>query len=81
MHGGKPLRITIIVDAWAVTIDGYTDLLQRLDVMKKPWVQMVVPWKRGDAESEADKEKLWSALDSALGQKLARSSTTELPGA
>jgi FxsC-like protein len=77
-HGHELLRSgppsspeVLIVDAWATTIDKYASLLKRLDAMNKPWVQVVVPWKRGDADDEAAKRKLRLALVSALGHKLA----------
>jgi FxsC-like protein len=66
----------LIVDAWAATIDSYASLLRRLDAMDKPWIQVVVPWKRGDEENEAATVMLRSALRAALGHKLAEGRAT-----
>jgi FxsC-like protein len=66
----------LIVDAWATTIDWCVSLLRRLDAMDKPWVQVVVPWKRGDNGNEAAETELWPALASALGHKLAEGRAT-----
>ncbi len=77
LRGGAPSSPEVlIVDAWAATIDGYASLLRRLDAMNKPWVQVVVPWQRGDEENEAARAKLWPALVSALGHKLAEGRAT-----
>lgn len=66
------------MDAWATTIDRYASLLRRLDVMNKPWVQVVVPWQRGDEDDEAVRDELRLALVSALGHKLAEGRATAL---
>jgi FxsC-like protein len=72
LSGGPPTSPEVlIVDARVTMIDGYARLLRRLDAMDKPWVQVVVPWKQDDDDSEAVRAKLWSALFSVLGHKLA----------
>jgi FxsC-like protein len=79
LRRGRPASPQVlIVDAWATTIDRYASLLRRLDVMNKPWVQVVVPWQRGDEDDEAVRDELRSALVSALGHKLAEGRATAL---
>jgi FxsC-like protein len=79
LRGGRPSSPQVlIVDAWATTIDRYARLLRRVDAMDKPWVQVVVPWRRSEEEDEAVKTKLRSALAAALGRKLAAGRATSL---
>jgi FxsC-like protein len=77
-HGEQLLRDeppsspeVLVVDAWAARIDPYASQLRRLNDMNKPWVQVVVPWQRSDAENEAAEAELRSSLNEALGRKLA----------
>jgi FxsC-like protein len=60
----------LLIDPWAVTQPECENLLRRLDVMDKPWVQVVVVWNQQDAQMEANADKLRAALDAALPRKL-----------
>jgi FxsC-like protein len=79
LRGGRPASPQVlIVDAWATRIDRYARLLRCLDVMDKPWVQVVVPWQDG-REDAAVTAELQAALAAALGRKLAGGRATSLP--
>jgi FxsC-like protein len=61
----------LIVDAWATMQAEFTERLRRIDGPGKPWIQVVVPWNRGDAELLEAEPKLRQSLDMALKEKLA----------
>ena len=66
----------IVVDPWAVTQPECQRLLDRCNLADKPWVQVLIPWSNGDAESLASAGRLRLALDSALGSKLEKGRVT-----
>jgi len=73
LNGERPSAPELlIVDPWASRQDKFRELLKRLDAMDKPWVQVVVPWNRGDAESTTAEAELRAALEEALHRKLAQ---------
>ncbi len=77
LSGGPPSGPQVlIVDAWAIRPDGQRDLLRRLDAMNKPWVQVLIPWNRLDAENAEQEARLRDALAASLRRKLAEGRVT-----
>ena len=72
LGGGPPARPEVlIVDPWAATLPHCQHLLQQLDALETPWVQVVVAWNSADTEIAGAEAKLRGALDSCLPRKLA----------
>jgi FxsC-like protein len=61
----------LIVDAWATTQPECQRKLQQIDALDKPWIQVVVPWNREDAEFAGAEAMLRQSLDVALRDKIA----------
>jgi FxsC-like protein len=73
LNGERPSAPELlIVDPWASRQDKVRELLMRLDAMDKPWVQVVVPWNRRDAETAMAESELREGLEEALHRKLAQ---------
>jgi FxsC-like protein len=66
----------LIVDPWAARQDKYLRQLMRLDAMDKPWVQVLVPWNRHDAETAKAEADLREAIEAGLRRKLAEGRAT-----
>lgn len=66
----------VIVDPWAARQDKFRQQLSRLNALDRPWVQVLVPWNRRDAESTAAEAALRDALDRALHRKLTEDRAT-----
>ena len=60
----------LIIDPWALMLPRCQQLLQQLDALNTPWVQVVIPWNR-EGESEQAEGKLRVALDTTIARKLA----------
>jgi FxsC-like protein len=66
----------LLVDAWATTQAECQETLRRFDGLAKPWVQVVVPWNRNDAETAEAETNLRLSLDTSLRNKLAEGRAT-----
>lgn len=71
--GGEDIRGPglMIVDAWATTQPECREKLRNIDALGRPWVQVVVPWNREDAETVEAEAALRQSLEMALRAKLA----------
>jgi FxsC-like protein len=69
------------VDPWAVTLPEHREILQRVDVMENPWVQVVVVWNQRDPQLRAERERLEAALNEALPRKLSEAGAISLQAA
>ena len=77
LSGGPPDRPEVlIIDPWATTLPHCQHLLQQLDAMDTPWVQVIVAWNGADEELMGAEAKLRGALDSCLPRKLAEGRAT-----
>lgn len=77
LSGRRPSAPGVLfVDPWATRQDDRRQLLMRLDAMDNPWIQVLVPWNKRDAESTAAEAELRDALDGALRRKLAEGNAT-----
>jgi FxsC-like protein len=61
----------LLVDAWATVDPGCHKTLRRLDALSKPWISVMVPWNRLDAETTSAAAKLRHSLETSLHHKLA----------
>src|SRR5262249_25904946 len=61
----------LIVDPWALMLPRLRILLERIDTVNAPWVQVVVPWSDWEAESLESEANLRAVLDATLRRKLA----------
>jgi FxsC-like protein len=61
----------LLVDPWAVMQTESSKTLHRLDQLDKPWIQVVVPWNRSDAQTAAAEVQLRTSLGESLSRKLA----------
>jgi FxsC-like protein len=69
----RPTAPTVVlVDAWATLDERWKALLRRLDsaVQNKPWIRIIVPWNRQDAETLANTVALREAIEDVLGHCL-----------
>jgi FxsC-like protein len=77
LKDGPPgLPEVLIIDPWAVMLPQCQRLLQKLDAMDKPWVQVVIPWSSADLEIARAEPELRGLLDSCLLRKLAEGRAT-----
>ncbi len=60
----------LLVDVWATMQAECQERLRQIDARGTPWIQLVVPWNRRDAEVLESELKLRQSLDLALGGKL-----------
>jgi FxsC-like protein len=60
----------LLIDPWAVLQLECREILRRLDLLDKPWVQVVVVWNRHDVQLQGEAEKVRSALEAALPRTL-----------
>jgi FxsC-like protein len=60
----------LIIDPWALMLPRCQQLLQQLDALDTPWLQVVIPWNR-DGESLVAEGKLRVALDTTIQRKIA----------
>jgi FxsC-like protein len=60
----------LLIDPWAALQSECQEILQRLDSMDNPWVQVIVVWNHQDPQMEADAERIRTALNGALPRKL-----------
>jgi FxsC-like protein len=71
LSGGPPSGPQVlIIDPWATMLPRCQHLLQRLDALEAPWVQVVIPWNRRDGESPEAEGKLRVALDASMRRKI-----------
>jgi FxsC-like protein len=60
----------LLVDVWATVTPEYRDLLRRVAEIDNPWIQVMIPWNRLDAETAAAEPTLRRSLEEALHRKL-----------
>jgi FxsC-like protein len=65
----------LIVDPWALLVPYTRQLLQRVNDLWLPWVQVVIPWSAADEESQQAKGKLRIVLGAAIQSKLAETAS------
>jgi FxsC-like protein len=68
----------LLIDPWAVLLPECQVILQRLDSMDTPWVQVVVVWNEKDAQMRTERSRLREALDSVLPRKLREGRATHV---
>jgi FxsC-like protein len=69
---GRPVPPSLcLVDAWVGVSEAHHERLERLDQVKEPWVSLLVPWNRQDAEMRTAERDLRENLRHHLGRKLA----------
>jgi FxsC-like protein len=68
----------VLVDAWATGQPDCAQTLRRFDSMNKPWIQIVVPWNRVDAETAGQEAGLRDNLEKSLRNKLAEGRATSI---
>jgi FxsC-like protein len=61
----------LLVDAWATMQEDCQEKLRQIDALGTPWIQLVVPWNRRDAEVLESEPKLKQSLELTLREKLA----------
>jgi FxsC-like protein len=59
----------LLVDAWASRQPEVQEKLRQLDSLDRPWIQVMIPWNRQDAEIVEADAKLKKSLDLALKEK------------
>jgi FxsC-like protein len=71
LSGGPPAEPQVlIVDPWALMQPRVQEVLERIDSLDAPWVQVVVPWSNRERESPEAEARLRAALDATLKRKL-----------
>jgi FxsC-like protein len=60
----------LLVDPWATLQADCREVLQRIDSMDTPWVQVIVVWNQQDPQLEAEADRVRAALQAALPRKL-----------
>lgn len=60
----------LLIDPWAAMLPECREILQQLDSMDNPWVQVIVMWNQKDAQMRTERERVKEALDSVLPRKL-----------
>ena len=60
----------LLIDPYATLVPTSREILQKLDALNTPWVQVIVVWSERDLQMNADRDRLTAALHSALPHKL-----------
>jgi FxsC-like protein len=68
----------LLIDPWAAMLPECREVLQQLDSMNNPWVQVIVMWNQKDAQMRTDRERLKEALGSVLPRKLREGRATSV---
>jgi len=68
----------LLVDPWAAMLTECGEVLQQLDSMDTPWVQVVVVWNQKDAQMRTERRRLRAALEDVLPRKLREGRATHV---
>lgn len=60
----------LLIDPYATLVPASREILQKLDAVNAPWVQVIVVWSERDLQMKAEQDRLAAALHSALPHKL-----------
>jgi FxsC-like protein len=60
----------LLIDPYATLVRTSREILQKLDALNTPWVQVIVVWSERDLQMKEDRDRLTAALHSALPHKL-----------
>ena len=71
INGGPPAGPQVlIIDPWALQVPRFQHLLERIDALDAPWVQVVILLNHRDTESLDAEAKLRATLETTLRRKL-----------
>nr|WP_083975971.1 TIR-like protein FxsC [Herbidospora sakaeratensis] len=68
----------MIIDPWAVTDRVCRDALAAFDQAELPWVSVIIPWNRDDADTVSREAQLRSALQATLHRRWSDLSTESI---